>query len=279
MTQTLTTEAMQEIYEAAVHVEATLGDPDAEFDLYCKLDDVGGVEATIRKLIDMVRAANRDAQPVASREHFESLCNQFWNWAEFDEINAGEEEPRLQWDGQNYTHRVTAALWRMYQAAPPAPAVPDIGSTAVNDAAWKLHDTLTEHGSLNGRQFNNLKGCLYEALKIVMNAPPAPVVNPEFTGATAVTIPDKVSCEGFDPKDWVEARNLGQCEGWNAYRAELLAQPVSSSYKLPEGFKLMPIEMTDEIGEAIAMEARCCGGIALCIYESALAAAPEGGNG
>lgn len=48
---------------------------------------------------------------------------------------------------------------------------------------------------------------------------------------------------------------------------------------VPDGFKLMPMEMTDEIGEAIAMEARCCGGIALCIYEAALAAAPEGGNG
>ncbi|WP_444859229.1 hypothetical protein [Serratia sp. (in: enterobacteria)] len=47
---------------------------------------------------------------------------------------------------------------------------------------------------------------------------------------------------------------------------------------VPEGFKLMPIEITDEIAEAIAMEARCCGGIALCIYEAALAAAPEGGN-
>lgn len=59
----------------------------------------------------------------------------------------------------------------------------------------------------------------------------------------------------------------------------LLAQPVSGGYKLPEGFKLMPLEITDEIAEAIAMEARCCGGIALCIYEAALAAAPEGGNG
>jgi hypothetical protein len=56
-----------------------------------------------------------------------------------------------------------------------------------------------------------------------------------------------------------------------------LAQPVSQSYKLPDGFKLMPIEMTDGIGEAIAMEARCCGGIALDIYEAALAASPEGG--
>ncbi|TXE56393.1 hypothetical protein FOT58_21090 [Serratia nematodiphila] len=47
---------------------------------------------------------------------------------------------------------------------------------------------------------------------------------------------------------------------------------------VPNKFKLMPLEMTDEIGEAIAMEARCCGGIALGIYEAALAAAPEGGN-
>lgn len=62
-------------------------------------------------------------------------------------------------------------------------------------------------------------------------------------------------------------------------RAAMLAQPVSGGYTLPEGFKLMPLEITDEIAEAIAMEARCCGGIALCIYEAALAAAPEGGNG
>lgn len=64
MTQTLTTEAMQEIYEAAVHEEAAGGDQDAGFELLCKLEDVGGTGATIRKLIDMVRAANREAQPV-----------------------------------------------------------------------------------------------------------------------------------------------------------------------------------------------------------------------
>jgi len=53
----------------------------------------------------------------------------------------------------------------------PAPAIPDIGSSVVNDAAWKLHDTLTKYGPLNGHQFNHLKSCLYEALKIVMAAP------------------------------------------------------------------------------------------------------------
>ncbi|WP_252120478.1 hypothetical protein [Symbiopectobacterium purcellii] len=53
-----------------------------------------------------------------SREHFISLCNEFWNWQEFDEINAGEEEPCLEWDGEKFTHRVTQTLWRIYQAAP-----------------------------------------------------------------------------------------------------------------------------------------------------------------
>ncbi|MEN4247970.1 hypothetical protein P9A06_25635 [Serratia marcescens] len=57
---------------------------------------------------------------------------------------------------------------------------------------------------------------------------------------------------------------------------ELYTAPPAPA--VPNGFKLMPLEMTDEIGEAIAMEARCCGGIALCIYEAALAAAPGDEN-
>ncbi|EPK3282943.1 TPA: hypothetical protein R4193_001569 [Serratia marcescens] len=97
------------------------------------------------------------------------------------------------------------------------------------------------------------------ARALALTAPPAPAVPRE------IPITSPVAAE--------------YVAGWNACRAAMLAQPVSSSYTLPEGFKLMPLEMTDEIGEAIAMEARCCGTIALCIYEAALAAAPEGGNG
>ncbi|ALX93318.1 hypothetical protein AV650_06980 [Serratia fonticola] len=52
-----------------------------------------------------------------------------------------------------------------HEQRPTKPIIPAIGSTEVNDAAWKLHDMLTEHGPLNGHQFNNLKGCFYEALK------------------------------------------------------------------------------------------------------------------
>lgn len=53
--------------------------------------------------------------------------------------------------------------------------LPPPSSNEVNDAAWKLHNMLTEHGPLNGRQFNNLKGCFYEALKVAMrNSPVIP---------------------------------------------------------------------------------------------------------
>ena len=85
----------------------------------------------------------------------------------------------------------------------------------------------------------------------------------------ALAVPDELVEE---PGTW---KTPDVVFGWNECRAAMLAQPVSQGYRLPEGFKLMPIEITDEIAEAIAMEARCCGGIALCIYEAALAAAPD----
>jgi len=104
-------------------------------------------------------------------------------------------------------------------------------------------------------------------------APPAPAVPDKKTfEQIAEEVADDIG--GYSIRDCIVAALW-----WNACRAAKLAQPVSGGYKLPEGYKLMPLEMTDEIGEAIAMEARCCGGIALCIYEAALAAAPEGGNG
>ncbi len=106
MTQILTTEAMQEIYEAAVHSEAS-GSQEAEFELLCKLEDVGGTGATIRKLIDMVRAANRDAQPVGFDTTVSGRKGVIWH-------NGAPED-----DTAIYT-------------APPAPSVPDNLAAAVN---------------------------------------------------------------------------------------------------------------------------------------------------
>ncbi|HAU5720256.1 TPA: hypothetical protein JD344_16930 [Serratia marcescens] len=117
-------------------------------------------------------------------------------------------------------------------------------------------------------------------------APPAPGVPPEIPLTSTVAVEyvegwndcraamlNHVGDNNEKAAAKCECSSIDYCE--NCLR-EMLAQPVSHRYTLPDGFKLMPLEMTDEIGEAIAMEARCCGGIALCIYEAALAAAPEG---
>ncbi|MFS7161916.1 hypothetical protein AB6825_22735 [Serratia proteamaculans] len=212
MTQTLTTEAMQEIYEAAVHSEAS-GSQEAEFELLCKLEDIGGTSATIRKLIDMVRAANREAQPVTS-------------------------------------------------------VIPDIGSTVVNDAAWKLYNTLTEYGPLNGRQFNNLKCCLYEALKIVMNAPPAPAV-PDNLAAAVNRLLDYDGTRGHF--------SAIRCSDAREEVERLLAQPVSQGYKLPADWRL------DESTGAKILMYKDCSVIedqqAEYVLSLIQAAAPEGGNG
>lgn len=139
MTQTLTTEQVQEIYEAAVHVEATLGDPDAEFDLYCKLDDVGGVEATIRKLIDMLRAANREAQPVKDDGIFRP-------GDAVGVFNVGCEtcpDHLVAWTVKGKSLPV-GNYW-LYISQPPAPAVPEEISSAIRH----LKDTLVACNRFN----------------------------------------------------------------------------------------------------------------------------------
>lgn len=71
--------------------------------------------------------------------------------------------------------KLRAAMLNGDEPVSQAYKLPPLSSNEVNDAAWKLHDMLTEHGPLNGRQFNNLKGCFYEALKVAMrNSPVTP---------------------------------------------------------------------------------------------------------
>lgn len=76
--------------------------------------------------------------------------------------------------------------------------LPPLSSNEVNDAAWKLRNMLTEHGHLNGRQFNNLKGCFYEALKVAMRNYP---VTPDGWISCSERMPDDgqhviILCDG-----------------------------------------------------------------------------------
>ncbi|NNR44337.1 DUF551 domain-containing protein [Escherichia coli] len=74
--------------------------------------------------------------------------------------------------------------------------LPPLSSSEVNDAAWKLHNMLTEHGPLNGRQFNNLKGCFYEALKVAMRNYP---VTPDGWISCSERMPENIpgSCKEY----------------------------------------------------------------------------------
>jgi hypothetical protein len=51
--------------------------------------------------------------------------------------------------------------------------------------------------------------------------------------------------------------------------AETVTKPV-----VKERWQLVPVDLDDDMGEAIAGQARCCGGIAFSIWSSALEAAP-----
>lgn len=58
---------------------------------------------------------------------------------------------------------------------------------------------------------------------------------------------------------------------WDTIKAALMQGGVA----VPDGWKLVPIDCTDDIAEVIAMEAKCCGGIAETIWRRAIAAAPQ----
>ena len=115
------------------------------------------------------------------------------------------------------------------------------------------------------------------------HAQPAPVVPDEKP------MPNPLSMHAVDA-----VAAIAEVKGWNACRAAMLKEnpvctcpsgdgslrwpcPVhpGNSPVIPDGYVMVPKEMTDEIGEAIAMQANCCGGIALDIYDAMIAAAPH----
>ncbi|MCH4635606.1 ead/Ea22-like family protein [Escherichia coli] len=89
--------------------------------------------------------------------------------------------------------------------------LPTLSSNEVNDAAWKLHDMLTEHGPLNGRQFNNLKGCFYEALKVAMRNSP---VTPSVWMSCSERMPDDAQWCVVEAADGYYVQCWSEGQGW-----------------------------------------------------------------
>ncbi|WP_407248284.1 DUF551 domain-containing protein [Klebsiella oxytoca] len=136
-----------------------------------------------------------------------------------------------------------------------------------------------------------------EHLLRTLSSPSGECVIPLYRHAQQPVVPEVMYWQDA-PVDG-STRAAAYATGWNACRAAMLhAQsdddgeptdderimaiegiipPISAgnSPLIPEGYVMVPKEMTDEIGEAIAMQANCCGGIALDIYDAMLAAAPH----
>ncbi|ELO4359854.1 hypothetical protein QUQ61_001087 [Escherichia coli] len=89
--------------------------------------------------------------------------------------------------------------------------LPPLSSSEVNDAAWKLHNMLTEHGPLNGRQFNNLKGCFYEALKVAMRNYP---VTPDSWISCSELMPNDAQWCVVDAEDGYYVQCWSEGQGW-----------------------------------------------------------------
>lgn len=96
----------------------------------------------------------------------------------------------------------------------------------------------------------------------------------------SVDVNEKVDCRlPFD--QWLSQQNepidvdCGCVTTEAFYHWLRVAYEAGNSPVTPDGWVMVPKEMTDAIGEAIAMHANCCGGIALDIYDAMLAAAPQ----
>ncbi|MEX3240472.1 hypothetical protein [Serratia quinivorans] len=263
MTQTLTTELLSVVRAMRDYIDALPSD------VVASLPTMPGFDRDWAD--EVIEAANREAQPVGE-----------------EEINAALRLHRLKVEGHSQlSDSFRAGFKYARRTAPPAPAYPETLPCAVRlmpgiifgegvrtstmlDGLRRREEYNAEMAAMTPEQKNEQSAAI-KALFSRMTLP-EPAVPEEISAAIRYLKDTLVACNRFNYCADAVNRVESSC------RAAMLAQPVRRGGKLPEGFKLMPIDMTDEIGEAIAMEARCCGGIALCIYEAALAAAPEGGD-
>lgn len=125
---------------------------------------------------------------------------------------------------------------------------------------------------------------LREVTPLYRHAQPAPVVPDEVEHVAAVLEligsfeAADIDSDTVDLRFEIDDVDTGSDASITEYAARgaaIIRMLAGNSPAIPDGYVMVPKEMTDEIGEAIAMQANCCGGIALDIYDAMLAAAPQ----
>ncbi|BEL74392.1 hypothetical protein [Serratia marcescens] len=203
----------------------------------------------------------REAQPVAWEMRYWNSGHNCWHdWERITAEQHAEMSVKFATDN-DYEFRV------LYDA-PPAPK-------SANAADWGIN-------MQTGTPILVYKNCsvieseqAHYVLSLINNAASAPAVPDKKTfEQVAEEVADDIG--GYSIRDCIVAALW-----WNACRAAMLAQPVSSSYRLnspviPDGWKLVPVEPTEEMLRAAYRES---GVYSAKAYRAMLAAAPEGGNG
>lgn len=142
---------------------------------------------------------------------------------------------------------------KLYRHAQPAPVVPE--EMPCGGAADDYHD-----GYQDG--WNACRAAMLQA----------GTLNNEGTKQAWTGIPDiDNAINMLDRIDTLDSCDDDRIEAVKT----VLRRLAGNSPVIPDGYVMVPKEMTDEIGEAIAMQANCCGGIALDIYDAMIAAAPH----
>ncbi|CAI1574023.1 Uncharacterised protein [Serratia entomophila] len=216
----------------------------------------------LKALLDELKSWQYGYDPVDDKEQFDMLATA--EWAVIELLANREAQPVQVTDGMALAfHRaltdgdigkddleeikvgLRAALCNV--TSPLAPA----GEVVV---------TRNERGDIVAVTRQDCEGRVIEVIA-ESNAPPAPAVPEEMTGGIAMS---KYKVKKSNYVQWVK--------GFNSCRAAMLAQPVSSGYTLPEGWKLVPVEPTAEMINA----ALASGALSIrTAYRVMLAAAPE----
>ncbi|EMH4028849.1 Uncharacterised protein [Klebsiella oxytoca] len=154
------------------------------------------------------------------------------------------------------------AGWGLYHAGSD-----DFGSWLKSKPQGDCSDAITKHGYVNVKLYT---------------APPAPAVPEEISSAIRHLKDTLVACNRFNYCSDAVNRVEDAC------RAAMLAQPVSSGYKLPDNVRealTLAIQAMEFMGDALNnIDAVCTEDVeyvtpAFNAVRELLAAAPEGGNG